>query len=122
MEKLKEQFTQLEAIIEHASYKEKHKMIKLVNDFADRLSLEEVGILPANHQMVKVGINREHVDLCLGRTISDQEWREVRNEIWNSYKIYELCKDVILVFAEILLTQGFCDKFTKKHENSSPNP
>lgn len=122
MKKLKEQFTQLEAIIEHASYKEKHKMIKQLNDFTDRLSLGEVGILPANHQMVKVGINREHVDLCLGRTISDQEWREVRNEIWNSYKIYELCKQVILVYTEVVLTQGFCDRFTKKHENPIPSP
>ena len=91
MEKLKEQFRQLESIIEHASYKEKHKMIKQLNDFTDRLSLGEVGILPANHQMVKVGINREHVDLCLERIISDWEWAEVINEIWNSYKIYEIC-------------------------------
>ena len=121
MEKLKEQFTQLEAIIERASYKEQHKMIKLLNDFTDRLSLEEVGIQPAEHQMVKVGIDREHVDMCLGRTISDQEWREVRNEIWNSYRVYELCKKMILVYAEVLLTQGFCDRFTKKHENPIPS-
>ena len=47
------------------------------------------------------------------RIISDREWREVINEIWNSYKIYEICKHVILVYVEMLLKQEFCDRFTK---------
>jgi len=67
--------------------------------------------------MVKVGIDREDVDMCLGRTISDREWREVRNEIWNSYKIYEICKQVILVFVEMLLNQEFCDDRFSKNLN-----
>ena len=124
MEKLKEQFTQLEAIIEHASFKERHKMIKQLNDFTDRLSLEAVEILPANHQMVKVGVDREDVDRGLGRTISDQEWREVKNEIWNSYKIYELCKEVMLVYVGHLAMSRFweSEETLTKHENPIPNP
>ena len=117
MKKLEKQFTQLEAIIEHSSLTEQHQIIKELNDFTDRLSLQDVGKQPANHKMVKVGIDREDVDRCLERIISDREWREVINEIWNSYKIYEICKQVILVYVEMLLKQEFCDNRFSKNLN-----
>lgn len=123
MEKLKEQFTQLEAIIKQSSYKEQHKMIKQLNDFTDRLSLEAVEIKPTDYQIVKVGIDREDAESSFGRRLADEEWKSVAHEIEHSHKIDELCKEVVIAYVEHLAMSGFLEseKTSTKHENPIPS-